>query len=247
MNQAFNTTIDLTEIADYRGNLSFAEENNPIPFDIKSVFWTTLTEDVSLCIDAQSFIIILDGKVQLNKQRFEKPNQGYIAQKGKPIQVTLESQDAIILIVMDNPINANEQSESVGKQLEMPTIDDFYGIKGFFANANTTLPFDIKRVYFTYKIPDFAKRGGHAHKALTSIIFAVKGGFDILLDDGKNKSKEHLDSQHKGLHILPGLWREIENFSPESLVLVLASETYCASDYIREYSEFECNTKYKEH
>jgi len=247
MNQAFNTTIDLTEIADYRGNLSFAEENNPIPFDIKSVFWTTLTEDVSLCIDAQSFIIILDGKVKINGEEIENPNRGYLANKDQKLKLNIISQEAIVLIVMDSPIIGNDASENVGQLLQMPAINDFHGLKGFFANANATLPFDIKRVYFTYKIPDFAKRGGHAHKALTSIIFAVKGGFDILLDDGKNKSKEHLDSQHKGLHILPGLWREIENFSPESLVLVLASETYCASDYIREYSEFECNTKYKEH
>ena len=239
MNQACNTTIDLTEIADYRGNLSFAEENNPIPFDIKSVFWTTLTEDVSLCIDAQSFIIILDGKVKINGEEIENPNRGYLANKDQKLKLNIISQEAIVLIVMDSPIIGNDASENVGQLLQMPAINDFHGLKGFFANANATLPFDIKRVYFTYKIPDFARRGGHAHIDTQEIVFSIKGEFDVLTDDLNTKTKVHLQQKNQGIFLDTGIWRELENFTNNSLVLVLASDKYFEEDYIREYKVYK--------
>lgn len=101
-----------------------------------------------------------------------------------------------------------------------------------------TAPFDIERVYYLYDVPGGADRGGHAHKELQQFVIAVSGAFDIMLDDGINKKTVHLDRPFIGLHIVPGIWRELLNFSSGAICLVLASHIYDAQDYIREYEEF---------
>jgi hypothetical protein len=100
-------------------------------------------------------------------------------------------------------------------------------------------PFDVKRVYYLYDVPGGADRGGHAHKKLHQFIIAVSGSFDVLLDDSINKRIVHLDRPYIGLYILPGNWRELLNFSSGAICLVLASEVYDETDYIREYQDFK--------
>ncbi len=239
MNSQEIQEVQLKEIKDYRGNLSFAEENNPIPFDIKSVFWTTLTKDISLSIDAQSFIIILDGKLKLNDAILDQPNQAYLAPKDSKLNLSLLSQEAVILIVMDTAIDAIDESKSSNKLLEMPYIKDFNGLKGYFANSNSTLPFDIRRVYFTYNIPETAKRGGHAHIYTKEIVFPIKGQFDVIMENKETCATVHLNKYNEGIFLNTGIWRELENFKDKSLVLVLASDSYYEADYIREYADFK--------
>ena len=101
-----------------------------------------------------------------------------------------------------------------------------------------TIPFEIKRVYYLYDIPGGENRGGHAHKNLQQFIIAVSGAFDVLLDDGINKKIVHLDRPYIGLHIVPGIWRELINFSSGSVCFVLASSIYDEDDYIRDYNKF---------
>jgi hypothetical protein len=101
-----------------------------------------------------------------------------------------------------------------------------------------TIPFKVKRVYYLYDVPGGAERGGHAHKNLQQFIVAVGGAFDVLLDDGLNKKIVRLDRPYIGLHIVPGIWREIIDFSSGAISLVLASEVYDEDDYIREKQEF---------
>ncbi len=98
--------------------------------------------------------------------------------------------------------------------------------------------FDIRRVYYLYDVPGGAERGGHAHKKLFQIVVAASGSFDVIIDDGKNKKTIQLNRPYFGLFIVPGIWREIVNFSSGSICLVLATEKYCEDDYIRDYSEF---------
>lgn len=98
---------------------------------------------------------------------------------------------------------------------------------------------DIKRVYYLYDVPSGESRGGHAHKELRQIIAATSGSFNVILDDGKSKKNFHLNRPDHGLIIVPGIWREIYNFSSGSVCLVLASEVYKKEDYISSYLEFK--------
>ena len=101
------------------------------------------------------------------------------------------------------------------------------------------IPFAIKRIYYLYDMPGGESRGAHAHKKLEQLIIAASGSFDITLDDGVNKKTVHLARPYMGLHLHPGMWRDISNFSSGAICLVLASELYDEKDYIRNYSDFK--------
>lgn len=101
-----------------------------------------------------------------------------------------------------------------------------------------TVPFDVKRVYYLYDVPGGVSRGGHAHKELFQLIVPASGSFTVILDDGKVKRSFHLNRPYQGLLVTPGIWRTLEDFSSGSVCMVLASEKYDASDYIRDYDEF---------
>jgi hypothetical protein len=105
--------------------------------------------------------------------------------------------------------------------------------------SESVLPFDVRRVYYLYDVPGGSERGGHAHKVLQQLIVAASGSFDVILDDGTMKKTVHLNRPNFGLLIVPGIWREIINFSSGAICLVLASERYNPSDYIRDYSDFK--------
>lgn len=100
------------------------------------------------------------------------------------------------------------------------------------------LPFHVKRIYYLYDIPAGENRGGHAHKELRQLIVATSGSFDVLLDDGTNKKIVNLNRPDFGLLIVPGIWRELIEFSSGAVCLVLASNGYDETDYLREYDEF---------
>ena len=108
-----------------------------------------------------------------------------------------------------------------------------------FVEAELSVPFDIKRVYYTYDIPSGAERGGHAHKELYQLVVAASGSFNVIIDDGKNQVTHFLNNPRKGLLITPGIWREINEFSTGSVVLVMASELYDEGDYFRDYDQFK--------
>lgn len=104
--------------------------------------------------------------------------------------------------------------------------------------GGTNLPFEIKRVYYLYDIPGGEDRGGHAHKKLRQLIVAASGSFDVLLDDGVNKKVVTLNRPDYGLMVVPGIWRELMEFSSGAICLVLASELFDNEDYIRDYNHF---------
>ncbi len=108
--------------------------------------------------------------------------------------------------------------------------------------GETDIPFDIKRVYYLYLVPE-AARGAHAHKTLQQFMVATSGSVHVTMDDGVNRKTFVLDRPWKGLLVVPGLWRTLDNFSGGTVCMVLASEKYQVEDYIRDYSEF---LKYKE-
>ena len=100
------------------------------------------------------------------------------------------------------------------------------------------VPFDIKRVYYLYDIPGGEERGGLSHKECFEFIFAASGSFDIEIFDGINKKKISLNRSYQGLLVIPGIWRELKNFSSGSVCLVIASQHYNEEDYVRNYDEF---------
>jgi len=101
------------------------------------------------------------------------------------------------------------------------------------------IPFEVKRVYYLYDVPSGEARGGHAHYDLEQFIVAASGSFDVILDDGINKKRVSLNRPNLALHVVPGLWRELDNFSSGSICMVLASHKYEETDYIRDYDEFK--------
>ncbi|MEG1572583.1 MAG: FdtA/QdtA family cupin domain-containing protein [Bacteroidales bacterium] len=103
---------------------------------------------------------------------------------------------------------------------------------------NKTIPFDVRRIYYLYDVPGGEERGGHAHKDLKQLIVAVSGSFDVVLNDGNVKRTISLNRPYHGLFIVPGIWRELNNFSSGAVCLVLASLPYQESDYIRLYDNF---------
>lgn len=122
--------------------------------------------------------------------------------------------------------------------IELPKVHNRAGNITALENLNN-VPFEIKRVYYLYDVPGGEGRGGHAHKELHQFVIAVSGAFDVLLDDGTNKKIVHLDRSYFGLHIVPGIWRELLDFSSGAICLVLASNKYDQADYIRDYKYFK--------
>lgn len=101
------------------------------------------------------------------------------------------------------------------------------------------LPYDVNRVYYLYDVPGGVERGGHSHRHCHEFILAVSGSFDIEIDDGREKRKVSLNRSNCGLHVVPGIWRVLNNFSSGSVCLVLASDCYDEADYVRDYGEFK--------
>jgi len=119
----------------------------------------------------------------------------------------------------------------------LPKISDPRGNLTFIEGGNH-IPFEIQRVYYLYDVPGGAERGGHAHKGLHQLIIAMSGSFDVVLDDGRNKKRIHLNRSYSGLYVCPMIWRELDNFSSGSVCMVLASSKYAEDDYYRNYEEF---------
>lgn len=121
--------------------------------------------------------------------------------------------------------------------IELPKITDPRGNLTFIEQSRH-IPFDIERVYYLYDVPGGAERGGHAHKELHQFIIAMSGSFDVVLDDGLDKKRFHLNRSYYGLYVCPMVWRELDNFSSGSVSMVLASNHYDESDYYRDYDVF---------
>ena len=123
------------------------------------------------------------------------------------------------------------------KIIELPKVSDPRGNLTFI-EGNRNVPFAIKRTYWIYDVPGGEVRGGHSYKTLHELIIAVSGSFDVVVDDGNNKKVFSLNRSYYGLYVPRMIWRGLENFSTNSLCLILASDVYSEADYIRDYEEF---------
>ena len=121
--------------------------------------------------------------------------------------------------------------------IDLPKICDPRGNLSFIESEGH-VPFEVKRCYWIYDVPGGESRGGHAFKKNKEFIVALSGAFDVIVDDGENKQKFTLNRSYYGLYVPAGLWREMENFSTNSLALEFGSTHYDVKDYIRDYDAF---------
>lgn len=122
--------------------------------------------------------------------------------------------------------------------IDLPKIVDERGNLSFIEGENH-IPFRIERTYLIYDVPGGEIRGGHAYKELSEFIIAVSGSFDVVLDDGQEKRTYSLNRSYYGLYVPKLIWRSLENFSTNSLCMILASHKYDESDYLRDYHDFK--------
>ncbi len=121
--------------------------------------------------------------------------------------------------------------------LELPKISDPRGNLTFVEGCKH-VSFGINRVFYLYDVPGGADRGGHALKTCHQFLIAISGSFDVILYDGRDTRRIHLNRSYNGLYLPPMIWREMDNFSSGSVCLVLASEPYREADYFRDYNSY---------
>ena len=276
--------IQLPRITDPRGNLSFLEDNNQIPFKIRRVHWIydvpggaerggiayERTEEFIIAMSGSFDVVIDDGKerqvIQLNRsymgvyvpkgvwraiENFSTNSIAVIAtsthyDSTEGIRDYAEFKKVAAALISDNTKPASRQYPIVNGMFNVYDCNiieidkhhsDSKGNISVVENGDT-VPFDVKRMYYLYDVPGGVSRGGHAHKELSQFIIAASGSFTVTLDDGRVKRAYTLNRPYQGLLVKPGVWRNLDDFSSGSVCLVLASEKYDESDYIREYDEF---------
>ena len=121
--------------------------------------------------------------------------------------------------------------------IEVPAITDPRGDLTFIEGGNH-VPFEIKRVYYIYNVPVDSVRGGHAHRDLEQVVFALSGSFRMTVDDGRKRQEYYLRNPRKGIYMSRLVWREMDQFSQGAVCMVLASHAFDETDYLRDYDEF---------
>ncbi|HLO60087.1 MAG TPA: FdtA/QdtA family cupin domain-containing protein [Bacteroidales bacterium] len=121
--------------------------------------------------------------------------------------------------------------------INLPKIEDLRGNLSFIEEENH-IPFKIKRVYWIYDVPGGEQRGGHAFKEQKEFVVALSGSFEVIIHNGENAVRYNLNRSYFGLYIPNGLWRHMENFSTNSVVLILSSTEFSETDYVRSFTEY---------
>jgi len=233
--------IELPEITDERGTLSFAETGQHFPFNISYISWITEKHvleqgEVLLIALSGSFNVIVDNKIYSLQQR----QKTLYIPESEYCEVTNFSNNAICLIISSEPGKSCLEKKYLS--LKSYSISDCIPtrLKNNEENNNLikNIPFDTQRIFYIYNIPQGEQRGMHAHKLCHEVLIAIKGRFDVELDDGTNKKTISLDSPEYGLHIPPGIWAVERNYSSDTICLVFASDSYDTENYINSYSEF---------
>jgi dTDP-4-dehydrorhamnose 3,5-epimerase-like enzyme len=125
--------------------------------------------------------------------------------------------------------------------IHIPVVEDIKGNLAFI--QKDTIPFEFKRVYYLFDVPSTSFRGGHSHINQQEFLIPLSGSFEVVLDDGKERTSFLLNKPNFGLLIETGIWRELQNFSSGAVCLVLASDVFEEEDYIRDYDDFLASKK----
>lgn len=278
--------INLPKITDPRGNLTFIESQNHIPFKVERTFWIydvpggetrgghayKTTEEFIVALSG-SFDVIIDNGKEKKTFSLNRSYYGLYVPAGTWRHMENFSTNSLALVLSSTKfnqqdyirsyetfkkkdvINLHEKKEKKITNNHAPTLnskqttvfdcsyielDINHRDKGNITvvENNKILPFNTKRIYYLYDVPGGMERGGHAHKELHQLISAVSGSFDVILYDGKVKRTVTLNRPNHCLYIVPGIWRELVNFSSGSICLVLASHLFSEQDYIRNLVTF---------
>lgn len=281
--------IQLPKVLDFRGNLSFLENNSQIPFDIQRVHWIydvpggetrggvayKETEEFIIAMSGSFDVVIDDGGKELIYS-LNRSYMGVYVPKGIWRRIENFSTNSVAVITASTQYDVDDGIRNYEQFIEYVHNKDIDAKRATLCQHSTndtqqreiqysvydcgiieldrhhsdrkgdicvvengkTVPFDTKRVYYLYDVPGGVSRGGHAHKDLQQLIFAVSGSFTVTLNDGNVKRSFTLNRPYQGLLVKPGIWRELDDFSSGSVCLVLASEKYNEADYIRTYDEF---------
>jgi len=127
------------------------------------------------------------------------------------------------------------------QMIKLPVVEDSRGNLAFI--QNDVLPFNFKRVYYLFDVPSTSHRGGHSHIHQNQILIALSGSFEVVIHDGLEQKSILLNKPNVGLQIMPGLWRELQNFSSGAVCLVIAEDVFDESDYIRDFETFKNSKK----
>ena len=256
--------LQLPKVEDPRGNLAFLEERRHVGFELNGVRW--LRHDHVLApwrkpviVPGAAVIVAAFGALRVRvvgpagKRSFDlltpdcalhlgPKERGYVSALGGCSQAFV----------------VTEQRESVKRAVQCPAplrvsaarsrVEDCRGVELIsktwrdptvvVAEGRRNIPFKVRRVYFLYGVPRGGVRGAHAHTDLHQVLIAVRGSFEVVLDDGWRKRTVRLESSEKGLLLVPGIWRELRDFSKGAVCLVLASDIYRADGYVRDYTVF---------
>lgn len=260
-------TITLPKIGDSRGNLTFLQQGDELPFEPKRAAWTVeaptgawfsspaSTEQGELFVAMSGSLTVgitrPDGAME--RHDLNRPDQGLLLPPRTRYALEACSPDAIVLRVSDEGVGTQgpEHASHAGptNSARFTTVDDVKrlaigplspqepGMAGFHG-AGEVLPFVPRRVFYQYGIPDGTQRGAHAHKECHHLLVALSGSFDVVTNDGTTQRTHHLDRPDEGLYVPPGIWDSEVHFSKGALCFVLASEPYDEGDYLRQMEAF---------
>jgi hypothetical protein len=244
--------LDFQTVPDERGTLVVVEEERHIPFCIGSVRWSShhsraATVDferrepteTTIAALSGSFDVVLGSSPDGAPVRLGQADVGLYLPAGHCWSIQNPSGEAAWLLLTSgvgvHRFRAPRLEWSPAVSLPYQESGGWTVVR---ATSRGQVPFQIRRVYYIHSVAAGAERGGHAHRQLEELLVAVRGSFDLVLHDGHRSTTIHLDRPAVGVHIARYCWRELKNFSPGAVCLVLASWPYEESDYVRDFEEF---------
>ncbi len=250
--------ITLPVITDPRGNLAFIQQGAALPLPIARCSWLydmPYAETPSAAAQGPALAVALSGSFRAavagEATELRRSCHAVSAAEGQSVLIDMASTNAVALLLEQDPAGSvadeerpdhspshdphGDSSVDACRVLQLPTRATEAGT---VTEPGKEVPFRVKRVFYLFDVPSRAERGGHSHFEDQQLIVAACGSFTVVVDDGKTRREVTLSRPDQGLYIPAGIWRELRDFSSGSICLVLTSEPFAESDYVREYSRF---------